>query len=608
MIKNKYKIALCVIGIIAIIAVMKLWYRTPERPALIPTTAISHSQQTGGVPERASAPTPATTSSATTQPGTPVAARTAAAIMTPQQFAARTTPENAPSATPHSPAAAPVVEHKYVALGATPNDTYYPNLWQLQKVNAPAAWSITTGAPVIVADIDTGFALQHEDLQSSWYTNPGETGMTQPGDRCWTGTPENKATNNCDDDGNGYVDDWRGWNFYGRYTPTANPCGPNGLGTYVQNNNPQAGQSGDDIAYQEQQTCTGTNPGNPYAAISHGTSTAGLVGATTNNGIGIAAVNWNTKIMPLEALGDDGTGWTSEIAQAIHYAVDNGAQVINMSLGGASNDPTLQSAISYAYQHNVVVVAAAGNCGTGTEAGCDPAQPGQMLYPALYPHVIAVGATDQNDTRASFSSYGRGLDIMAPGDGTMISPLVDTTTTPFNYTNAYSGSLAGTSFASPMVASVASLIRSIRPTSTIDDVNALIMATARKPATMQGANYTTQYGHGIVDAAQAATVAESLQSQSSAPMLDQTGNYQSEHMFTSADTLSSGCTIIASTYCTVHWTESSTGFERYLPYQKASATGSTGWHWPGSTLGYGEWWGTAQSGDNQSASYLLFSK
>lgn len=601
MIKNKYKITLCIVGIIAIIACMKLWFHAPERQPLVPTAVISPTQQTGGVPT-------ANKTSASTPTSQRPTVHTASVRVSPQTYAARTEPKAAQTATPNSPARIPMTEHKYIALGATPSDPYYSSEWQLQKVNAPAAWAITTGKTVIVADIDTGYALQHEDLQNSWYTNPGETGTTQAGDRCWTGTPQDKSTNNCDDDGNGYVDDWRGWNFYGRYTPTTDPCGVNGQGTYVENNNPQAGQSGDDTAYQEQQTCTGTNPGNPYAAISHGTSTAGLIGATTNNGLGTAAVNWQTKIMPLEALGDDGSGWTSDIARAIHYAVDNGAQVINMSFGGADTDPTLQDAIAYAYQHDVVLVAAAGNCGTGTEAGCDLSQPGQMLYPALYPHVIAVGATDQNDTRASFSSYGRGLDVMAPGYGTMITPLVNTTVTPFNYTNSYSGSLAGTSFASPMVASVASLLRAIRPTSSADDINALIMATARKPASMNGALYTTQYGHGIVDAGAAATVATALQTQSATPVLNQTGNYQAEHTFQSGNTMSSGCAITSGTYCTVRWTENATGYERYLPYKQAGTSGA-GWQWPASTLDYGEWWGNAQSGSTiSSTSYLLFSK
>ncbi len=378
----------------------------------------------------------------------------------------------------------------------------------------------------------------------------------------------------------------------------------------MENNNPQASQSGDDIAYQEQLTCTGSNPGTPYAALSHGTTTAGLLGATTNNGVGIASYNWSTKVMPLQVLGDDGSGWTSAITKAICYAVDNGAQVINLSLGGPDYDPTLKAAIDYAYEHNVVVVAAAGNCGTGAEAGCNPSKPGQMSYPALYPHVIAVGAVDQTDTKASFSSYGRGLDVVAPGAGTIIAPLIDSRTATFNYTSAYSGSLAGTSFSSPIVASIAALIRSQRPATHVDDVTALIDASARKPASMNGALFNAAYGHGVIDAGAAAAIAAKLATAPpTPPTYAQTGNYISEHMFKPTDTISSGCTTTAASYCTVRFTEASTGYERFLPYQLTSAEGKTGWQWKGTLLDYGEWWGKAEAGALFSPNdYLLFNK
>lgn len=601
MIKNKHKVAFCVLGVAAVLVGIKMLLKNTLEP-LVPTQDISHTQPIGGTPSPNSSPVQTTTPQKSS-------ASHAVPTVTKSTLAARDTPQSAPNPTPNSPPQQAVTEFKYTALGGTPNDSYYPSQWHLQSVSAVNAWSITNGAPVIVAVIDTGYALGHEDLASSWYINPGESGDTLATDRCWSGAPQNKTTNNCDDDNNGYVDDWRGWNFYGRYQATATPCAPDGLGTYVENNNPQAGQSGDDIFYQEYITCTGSSIGNPYAAVSHGTSTAGLAGAATNNSIGIASLNWNTKIMPLQALGDDGSGWTSDITRAIRYAVDNGAQIINMSLGGPDVDPTLQSAIDYAYQNNVVIVAAAGNCGTGSEAGCDVNKPGQMMYPAIYPHVLSVGATNQSDTRASFSSYGRGLDVVAPGYGSIISPLVDTRTQPYNYTNAYSGSLAGTSFSSPIVASVASLIRSVRPNTSIDDISALLIASARKPSSMNGAIYTSQYGHGIIDAGSAAVIAQALQSQSTTPTYNQTGNYQSEHTYRAADTLSSGCTISANSYCAIRWTEKATGYERYLPYKQANLAGQTGWQWSGTTLEYGEWWGVAQSGDNFSTTdYLLFAK
>lgn len=484
-------------------------------------------------------------------------------------------PPSPPSLASNSPKQAAIraatkQEYTYYPSSLTPNDPGYSSEWSLQHVNAPAAWNTTTGnGATVVAVIDTGFALDHEDLANVWYTNPGETGMTQPGDRCWTGTPENKATNNCDDDGDGYVDDWRGWNF--------------SLG----NNNPQAGL---------------TDPNG--AAVAHGTETAGLVGAAGNNGTGIATVDWNTKIMPLQVLSDDGPGYTSDVVAAIYYAVDHGASVISMSLGGSSYDPTLLDAVNYAYTHNVPIVAAAGNCGTGTESGCSGLPAGAMSYPALFDHVISVGATDINDQRASFSSYGPRLDIMAPGSGSLVSP----TWTPTNGTSLYSGTLYGTSFSTPQVASLVALIKSIRPHSSVDDIRALLMATARKPTAMNGSIYTEQYGHGIIDAGAAIAVASSLNTTTATPSLLQAGGASSEHSYALDDTLGSGCATTSGTYCTVRIRDATTGEERYLPYLQAGST-SLGWTWPASILtSSGSWDITAEQGDAFSSAYTIMHK
>ncbi len=460
-------------------------------------------------------------------------------------------------------------EHTYYPLLAA-NDPAYASDWALQKVNAPAAWNLSTGnGQTVVAVIDTGFALNHEDLKNNWYNNPGETGTTKLGDRCWTGTPQNKTTNSCDDDNNGYVDDWRGWNF--------------SLG----DNNPMTGR---------------TNP--TGAGVSHGTETSGLVGAAGNNATGIATINWNTKIMPLQALSDDGPGWTSDVAAAIYYAVDNGASVINMSLGGSSYDPAIKAATDYAFSHSVVVVAAAGNCGTGTEQGCQGLPTGAMMYPALNDHVIAVGATTLNDQRASFSSFGPGLDVVAPGSGTIVSP----TWTASNGTTLYAGSLYGTSYASPQVASLASLIKSIRPNSSVDDVTALLLATATKLPVMNNTAYTNELGHGVINASAALIVASSLNGTTATPSLLQAGGVVAEHQFSSSDTLGSGCSAVASGYCTIWLRDSQTGFERYLPYQQTNQQGWTGWTWGGALLPNGEWQIRAAQGDSRSGLYTLDSK
>lgn len=461
-------------------------------------------------------------------------------------------------------------EYTYYPL-LTANDPGYAASWAIQKVNAPAAWNIATGnGQTVVAVIDTGFALNHEDLKNNWFTNTGESGNTQLGGRCWTGLAQNKSTNGCDDDNNGYIDDWRGWNFS------------------EADNNPMAGR---------------TNSAG--AAVAHGTEVSGLVGAAGNNATGVATINWNTKIMPLQALSDDGPGFTSDVAAAIYYAVDNGADVVNLSLGGAEFDPALKDATDYAYANNVVVVAAAGNCGTGAEAGCQGAPAGSISYPALNDHVIAVGATNASDQRASFSSYGPALDVVAPGSGTIVSP----TWTATNDATLYSGALYGTSYSSPQVASLASLIKSIRPNSSVNDITALLLATSTKIPAMSGASYTNQFGHGLINANAALTVASSLNVTSATPKLLQAGGPVSEHRYASTDTLGSGCTTTAASYCTVWMRNAQNGHERYLPYQAANAQGATGWTWSGAILESGEWQVRAVQGDARSTlPYALSNK
>lgn len=463
---------------------------------------------------------------------------------------------------------ATLVEYEYRAL-ATSNDPLQQPAWVTNATRAPAAWDTATGNGVVIAVIDSGFALGHEDLASQWYQNNGETGATTPTSRCWTGTPANKATNNCDDDNNGYRDDWRGWDFVGV------------------NNLPQAGE---------------TNPnGN---GVSHGTQVAGLVGATGNNGVGTATVSWNNKIMPLQALSDSGSGYTSSIAAAVYYAVDNGAKVINMSLGGDTNDSVLANAIKYAYDRNVVVVAAAGNCGTGNENGCDSSKPGAMGYPALNKYVISVGATTNTGARASFSSYGPGLDVSAPGSGTLVSPMWQ----PANQTSAYATSLYGTSFSSPVVASYVGLLKSIRPNSTVDDITALVNATAWKTDAMSGSAYTEAQGHGIIDSEAGLRVASALNATSGTPELAQTGDNISEHSFKANASMASGCSAAANMYCTV-WAQNAAGFDRYLPYTLTNGIGQAGWSWSGAWLGSGDWNLKTRSGDYTSATpYQLFNK
>lgn len=447
-----------------------------------------------------------------------------------------------------------------------PNDPAYSGNWALAKVNAPGAWDTATGnGQTVVAVIDSGFALNHEDLASQWQVNTGESGTTQPGDWCWTGTPLLKQSNNCDDDANGYTDDWRGWNFVSG------------------DNNPQTGR---------------VNPSGE--GVRHGTQVAGIVGATGNNGTGIAAINWNTKVMPLQALDDNGLGYTSNVAAAIYYAVDNGAQVINLSLGSYSDDPVVKAAVDYASAHSVVIVAAAGNCGDSAGSECAGQPAGAIAYPAAHPAVIAVGATTQADQRANFGSYGPALDVSAPGYAVPAS----TSWSAANQTSLYSGALYGTSFASPQVASLAALIKSIRPASSVADITALIDATATKPADMGGLAYTPQFGHGVINAGSALAITQLLNTSSPTPTLLQTGSYKAEHTAPANTALASGCAAATNTACTVQFTDSS-GYVRYLPYTLTSA--QAGWSWSSNMLSAGVWEIRARSGDSVSTTpYVLF--
>lgn len=528
-----------------------------DRRKLIDTKTIDQTQSTGGTSRAASLDDDSSDGQTSSRPSSPGEPNSPSGL---EQIA-----DNAPKQTAIKKLVSRELPYRALLL---PNDPYAQDAWHLDALNASTAWQQSTGGTVVVAVIDSGFALTHEDLSSIWHTNSGEQGMTTSRDSCWDGTPRDKQSNGCDDDTNGYVDDWRGWNFV------------------AIDNNPQAGRN---------------NPtGN---AVSHGTQVAGLAGAATNNGIGMASLNWDTRLMPLQALTDDGAGYTSDVAAAIYYAVDNGADVINLSLGGASYDPYVRAATDYAYANDVVVVAAAGNCGSGNEYGCNPGRPGQMSYPALNPHVISVGAANSSGQRASFSSYGPGLDLIAPGSGQIIS----TMWTPSNPSSAYAGTLYGTSFAAPIVSSLVSILRYERPSSSVNDIISLVDGTASKPSAMNGVFYTNEYGHGLANANYSMQVASILNTATGTPTLAQTGSEISEHSFRSSSTLSSGCSVSVSTYCTV-WARDQMGHERYLPYL-ATENDSAGWQWPAASLGSGEWRLRARSGDLISTtSYYLFAK
>jgi uncharacterized repeat protein (TIGR02543 family) len=209
----------------------------------------------------------------------------------------------------------------------------------------------------------------------------------------------------------------------------------------------------------------------------HGTAVTGTLVATGNNGQGVAGVAFNCTVLPVKVMDAYGSASHSTIAQGIVYAVQNGARIINLSMGGDWNSSTLQDAINYAWSNNVVVVAAAGNTG-----GTAP------QYPAACDNVVAVGATEPDDSRAWFSTYGSFLTLAAPGDTIW--------TTSRDLSNPYAG-WSGTSFSSPIVAGVAALVASVNPSLSNTQLVSLLEQTADD---LGSPGYDTSFGYGRVNA------------------------------------------------------------------------------------------------------------
>jgi len=340
---------------------------------------------------------------------------------------------------------------------ATPNDPQYPNQWHYFDtwgINAPGAWDITTGSSnVVVAVIDTGIT-NHVDL----------SGRTLPG---YDFISDALVAN----DGNGRDSD------------------PSDPGDWI---TPAEGASG----YFK--GCPVTN------SSWHGTHVAGTIGAATNNGIGVAGINWVSKIVPARALGKCG-GYDSDIIDGMRWAAGlsvsgvpanpNPAKVLNMSLGGEGACGTAQqTAINEITSHGTTVIVAAGNSSADASG----------YNPASCNGVIAVAATNRSGNRASYSNYGSVVEISAPGGDTgtgngVLSTLNTGTTVPAGDTYAY---YRGTSMATPHVVGVASLVLSVKPSLTPAQVLQVLQDTARDfPA--GGTCTTSNCGAGIVDAAAA---------------------------------------------------------------------------------------------------------
>jgi subtilisin family serine protease len=206
----------------------------------------------------------------------------------------------------------------------------------------------------------------------------------------------------------------------------------------------------------------------------HGTHVAGIISANTNNTVGVAGISWNNRIMPVKAIGAEGTGSSFDIAKGVKWATDHGARVINMSVGNYHPSAVLEDAIRYAYSKGVVLVAASGNDNTD-----------QPSYPASYPEVLSIAAVDDQQNRATFSNYGNDVDVSAPG--------VEIAST-YIY-NEYAA-LSGTSMACPHVAGLAGLVLSVNPNLTNTDVMSII----QQSATDLGApGKDPYYGSGLIN-------------------------------------------------------------------------------------------------------------
>lgn len=206
----------------------------------------------------------------------------------------------------------------------------------------------------------------------------------------------------------------------------------------------------------------------------HGTHVAGIIASKTNNREGVAGITWYNKIMPIKAMAGDGTGSSFDIAKGIIWAADHGADVINMSLGNYQPSTALNEAIKYAYDKNVVLIAATGNDNTD-----------QPSYPAAFKEVLSVAAVSPDGTRAPFSNYGDYVDVAAPG--------VNIAST---YPDQQYAALSGTSMATPHVAALAGLIKSIDP----DLTNKEVVKIIKKSSVDLGDKGSDRYfGSGMID-------------------------------------------------------------------------------------------------------------
>jgi len=317
----------------------------------------------------------------------------------------------------------PTAGDRRYAAEIVPNDPYYQaQQANLRLIGMPQAWQYSTGVKTWpIAVIDSGIDLDHPDLADKLWINQAET----PG-------------NGVDDDQNGYIDDVRGWNFV-------------------------AGNA------------------DPQDDHSHGSHVAGVAAAEADNGIGIAGIAWRTPVMAVKVLNSSGAGAASDVAEGILYAADNGARILNLSLGDDKPYQTITEAVIYARNQGCLVMAAAGNTTSAVE------------YPAAQAEALAIAATTNSDLPASFSNRGPEVDLAAPGVNI------------FSANNSGGYYLSnGTSAATPQVSGLAALVWNLQPDWTASQVTFVITSTAQDVWSSGKDNLT---GWGRIAAAQAVETA-----------------------------------------------------------------------------------------------------
>lgn len=327
--------------------------------------------------------------------------------------------------------AEPVYRKKLLGTQSfVPNDPDLSLLWHLAPIKAEEAWDLVRGdTSVTVAVVDDGIDREHSDLKSALWMNPGESGLDAHG--------QDKRTNGIDDDGDGFVDDFWGWDFSGAdgYTPDNDP----------------------------------TNDTDP-----HGTHVAGIIGASGNNGIGVVGVAFGVKLMSVKIGDAESSPALFHEFNGIVYAVQKGARVINCSWGNRSYSRAEREVTDWALSRNTVIVSSAGNDNAET-----------LFYPASYPGVLSVAAVDRGDVRADFSEYNGSIGISAPGRQIYSTYPADN----YNYDS-------GTSMAAPIVSGAAALVAIKYPSLKGDQIVAVLRAGADNITGIVGADMAEYMGSG----------------------------------------------------------------------------------------------------------------